>query len=183
MPSNLSDFDSKLLLVEQQLETSTTGRTNAHRGNRRNNVASTSKIDGHSLAQCWSAPKKLERKEDDEDFPRDGLIFLVLPRDQVMAERVEPHMEAPVSTATEDSKLQVNAAGLPGIHFKYNQYRYFVTAMRVLSKVILAAQLVRIRESPFFSIMSDSSTDVSDEDHVEEQKGWAAKAAKALGFH
>ncbi|GIM17379.1 hypothetical protein Vretimale_19929 [Volvox reticuliferus] len=57
-------------------------------------------------------------------------------------------------------------AGVAGVNHKYNHYRYFIMALRALSEVILAAQIQRALESPYFSIMSDSSTDVSGEDHI-----------------
>ncbi|GLI61654.1 hypothetical protein VaNZ11_004078 [Volvox africanus] len=67
---------------------------------------------GHTLAQCWSAPRKREEKkverDEDEDFPKDGAIFMFLP-----TELVESPVDPQVMVAkTEDYDLesQVEAA-------------------------------------------------------------------------
>lgn len=58
------------------------------------------------------------------------------------------------------------SVGVKAIDHKYNHHRYFWSSMYALSEVLLAAQLVAVKSSPFFSILVDGSTDVSTEAHV-----------------
>lgn len=51
------------------------------------------------------------------------------------------------------------------IRHKYSHSRYFWSFGMAVSEALLCAQLARIRQSPFFAIMLDSSTDVSQENH------------------
>ena len=62
--------------------------------------------------------------------------------------------------------MVVVGVDMGALSHKYNHHRYFMMVLRLLSKVILCAQLAAIRQSPYFSIMADSSTDVSGEDHI-----------------
>jgi hypothetical protein len=50
--------------------------------------------------------------------------------------------------------------------FVYNHPRYFGGALFALSSCLLQSQLDRIAQSPYFSILMDSSTDVSTSDCV-----------------
>lgn len=49
---------------------------------------------------------------------------------------------------------------------KFTHPRYFWSCLFALSEILLCSQLTAIRASPFFSIMMDSSTDVTSESHV-----------------
>lgn len=50
--------------------------------------------------------------------------------------------------------------------YKYNHRRYFWACLYALSEVLLVRQIERINKSPFFSLLMDSSTDISNENHV-----------------
>ena len=52
------------------------------------------------------------------------------------------------------------------INKKYNHMRYFLTCLFTISTVLLEKQQQRLNESPFFSILTDSSPDLSGEDHL-----------------
>jgi len=59
----------------------------------------------------------------------------------------------------------VAVAGTQFVH-KFNAKRYFWSALFWLSECILTKQLSRIHSSPFYSVLTDSSTDVGREDHM-----------------
>ncbi|GLI62819.1 hypothetical protein VaNZ11_005569 [Volvox africanus] len=67
---------------------------------------------GHTLAQCWSAPRKREEKkldrDEDDDFPKDGPIFMFLPSELVESP-VDPQVMV-AKTEDYDSESQVEAA-------------------------------------------------------------------------
>jgi hypothetical protein len=56
--------------------------------------------------------------------------------------------------------------GAVQLSHKYNHTRYFWSCLFALSEVLLLQQLARVELSPYFSIIMDSSTDISSEDHV-----------------
>lgn len=55
--------------------------------------------------------------------------------------------------------------GHPEITRKYNQKRYFWAFLSTISELVLAAQMGRLKDAAYFSILLDSSTDVSNEEH------------------
>lgn len=55
--------------------------------------------------------------------------------------------------------------GHPEITYKYNQKRYFWAFLQTISELLLAAQLGRMKDAAYYSILLDSSTDVSNEEH------------------
>lgn len=48
----------------------------------------------------------------------------------------------------------------------FNHIRYFWSCLFAMSEVLLRAQLRVIKESPYYAIMMDSSTDIAGDDHV-----------------
>lgn len=63
----------------------------------------------------------------------------------------------------DDADLRQVSIQLP---HKYNHPRYFNSCLFALSEVLLKQLLAAISLSPFFSLLADSSTDISGEDHI-----------------
>lgn len=60
----------------------------------------------------------------------------------------------------------LDIAGVPGFDHSYNHHRYFSSGLLSISEVLLSDQLQDIQRSPWYSLLADSSSDVSGEDHM-----------------
>ncbi|MEW5308369.1 MAG: hypothetical protein WDW38_000337 [Sanguina aurantia] len=57
-------------------------------------------------------------------------------------------------------------SSVEGFHHRYNNPVYYSSALFCLSECLLQMLLAKVALSPYFSILADSSTDVSGEDHM-----------------
>jgi hypothetical protein len=58
------------------------------------------------------------------------------------------------------------AVGAEGINHSYAHRSYFLAALYAMSDVLLNRQITAINQSPFFTLMCDTSTDVAMHDHL-----------------
>lgn len=57
-------------------------------------------------------------------------------------------------------------AGVEVVAHTYNQHRYFFSALMCVSESLLQQQIRAVKESPYFSLLADTSSDVSGQDHM-----------------
>ena len=98
-----------------------------------------------------------------QDHTRD-VVFLMLVITLLMAQYSIPICQFPVLLAMQ---VYFRSPGHEGAKDrKYNHSRYFWGCLAAISEVLMVSQLARIKESPFFGISADTSSDVSTQDHM-----------------